>query len=70
MSQQNDLILTSLLLVLCIVLGVAGFRNHFKVHDVVRPHRPPWMIISLGSIATGFMLLVHLVNLLGVETGR
>ena len=70
MSPQNDLYLTCFALIICVILGVAGFRNHFKLHEVVKPHRPPWMIISLGSIATGFMLLVHLVNLIGFETGR
>jgi len=70
MSPSDDLLISTIVLVTCIVLGVMGFRNHFKVREVVKPHRLPWMLISLGSIATGFMVLVHIVNLLGVETGR
>jgi len=55
---------------ICIFLGITGFRNHFKKHTTIKPHRLPWMLISLAAIATGFMLLVHVVNLFGLETGR
>lgn len=70
MSPQDDLLLSSIGLLICAALGVIGYRNHFKKHDTLKPHRPPWMLICLASIATGFMLLVHLVNLMGFETGR
>ncbi|WP_409432415.1 hypothetical protein ACJ3XI_09385 [Litorimonas sp. RW-G-Af-16] len=69
MSPSDDLMISSIALLICIVLGILGFRNNFKVHDTLKPHRPPWMLISLASIATGFMLLVHIANLIGFETG-
>ncbi len=33
------------------------------------PRMVPWMPIMLGCAATGLMIIVHLVNLWGFETG-
>ena len=68
--MPTDLQLTLFGLLLCAGLAVLGFQRHFRLHDKLKPRMVPWMIIALGSIATGFMLIVHLVNLLGIETGR
>ncbi len=70
MSLSNDMTISLIGLTICIFFGVVGFRNHFKKHTTIKPHRLPWMLISLAAIATGFMLLVHVVNLFGLETGR
>jgi len=70
MSPSNDMTISLIGLGICACLGVIGFRNHFKKHTTIKPHRLPWMLISLASIATGFMVLVHVVNLFGLETGR
>lgn len=70
MRLSDDLTLSLIGLAICIVLGVLGFRNHFAEKTNIRLHRPPWMIIALASLATGFMIIVHLVNLMGLETGR
>ena len=70
MSPQDDLLISSIALALCAVLAVLGMRNNFKEKMDFRAYRPPWMVISLGSIAVGFMLVVHIVNLLGFETGN
>jgi len=70
MSPENDMTISLIGLAICVFIGVAGFREHFKKHKTIKPHRLPWMLISLAAIATGFMLLVHVVNLLGLETGR
>lgn len=69
MTLSNDLLFTIIGLAACVLIGVFAFRRHFAKHDKLKPRMVPWIIISLGSIATGFMLLVHLVNILGVETG-
>ncbi|MDB2438625.1 hypothetical protein N9W89_07895 [Hellea sp.] len=61
---------TSLILAACVLIGIFAFRRHFAKHDKLKPRMVPWIIISLAAIATGFMVLVHLVNLLGIETGR
>lgn len=70
MTITNDLLGTSIGLAACVIIGVFSFRRHFAKHDKLKPRMVPWIIISLAAIATGFMLLVHLVNLLGIETGR
>jgi len=70
MSPSQDLTLTLIGLAIFGGLAITGFRNHFAEKPSIRPHRPPWMIISLGSIAMAFMILVHLANLLGFETGN
>jgi hypothetical protein len=70
MTITNDLLGTSVGLAICVLVGVFAFRRHFAKHDKLKPRMVPWIIISLGAIATGFMLLVHLVNILGIETGR
>jgi len=70
MNISNDLLATCVGLTACILVGVFAFRRHFAKHDKLKPRMVPWIIISLGAIATGFMLLVHLVNILGIETGR
>jgi len=61
---------TLLILAACVIIGIFAFRRHFAKHDKLKPRMVPWIIISLAAIATGFMVLVHLVNLLGIETGR
>jgi len=70
MDPSNDMTISLIGLFICILIAVGGFREHFKKHTTIKPHRLPWMLISLAAIATGFMLLVHVVNLFGVETGR
>jgi divalent metal cation (Fe/Co/Zn/Cd) transporter len=68
--MSNDFIITLLCLALCIFIGIYSFKRHFAKHEKLKPRMVPWIIISLGSIATAFMLFVHLVNIIGIETGR
>ena len=68
--MSNDFIITLSCLALCILLGIFSFKKHFARHEELKPRMVPWIIISLGSIATAFMLFVRLVNILGIETGR
>ena len=70
MTQSEDLTLTLAAIAGCALLGVIAFRRHFARHDKLKPRMVPWMIISLACLATGFMLVVHLVNLMGFKTGR
>ena len=70
MNISDDLLLTCIGLAACVIIGIFAFRRHFAKHDKLKPRMVPWIIISLAAIATGFMLLVHLVNILGIETGR
>lgn len=70
MTQANNLLISFIALAICAGLAILGMRNNFAEKHDVRPHRPPWMIISLGSISVGFMVVVHIANLLGFETGN
>jgi hypothetical protein len=69
MDPQLDFILTLSGIALCAVLAFFGIRLRFREKTDIRPYRMPWMIIALVAIAVGFMLVVHLVNLFGFETG-
>ena len=70
MSHSDDLLISFIALAVCIGLVILGFRENFKEKTEFRSIRPPWMIIALAAISVGFMILVHVVNLLGFETGR
>ena len=70
MTFQQDLTATLAALFVCACLGSYGFIQHFKKTDRFKAPIIPWMIVSLACLATGFMLIVHLVNLMGLETGR
>ena len=66
---NTDLILTLSGIVLCAVLGALSYKLHTRENNSVKPRMIPWIIIAIGCLATLFMLLVHLVNLFGFETG-
>ena len=70
MSHSDDLLISFIALAICIGLVILSFRENFKEKTEFRSIRPPWMIIALAAISVGFMILVHIVNLLGFETGR
>jgi len=70
MTHAQDLTYTLIAIAVIGLLGAFAFQRHFAVHDKPEPRMVPWMIICLGCVATGVMLVVHLVNLFGFETGR
>lgn len=61
---------TCVALALCGAIGVFSFHRHFRPHDKLEPRMIPWSIIAMACLATCFMLIVHLVNVLGFETGN
>lgn len=69
MSHSDDLLISFIALAICAGLVVLGFHQNFKEKTEFRRVRPPWMIIALAAISVGFMVLVHIANLLGLETG-
>ena len=70
MTHTQDLYLTLGGLAVCILIGLFSFRRHFKKRESLKAPLVPWIIPAMGALATGFMLVVHLVNLFGLETGR
>ena len=53
----------------CLGFGAFSYRRHTREHNELAPRMVPWIIIALACLATSFMLGVHLVNLIGFETG-
>lgn len=70
MTPAQDLTYSLIALACVVTLGFVSFQRHFAKHEKLKPRMVPWMIIALGCISTGFMIVVHLVNLMGFETGR
>jgi hypothetical protein len=67
MSLSVTLAIAAALLVLAVVSGWMGARPP-------NPHRgprmAPWRFIMLLAVAGLLLMVVHLVNLMGVSTGR
>lgn len=70
MDPTTDLILSLTTLIVCAALAIIGIKKRFAEKTDIRPYRMPWMIIALVAIALAFMVVVHLVNLMGFDTGR
>lgn len=67
---STDLKFSLLGLLFCAALGAIAFKRHFAKHDKLKPRMVPWMLIFLACVSSGVMIVVHLVNLMGFETGR
>jgi len=65
-----DIIYVLIALTACANLGLFSYNRHTREHNELAPRMIPWIFIAMGSLATCFMLAVHLVNLLGFETGH
>lgn len=65
-----DIIYTLLGLIAVLGLGAVSYRLHTREHNELAPRMIPWIIIAMACVATSFMLIVHLLNLFGLETGR
>ena len=63
-----------LILTLCgMALGVAGFflcsHRASLPRDDMKPKRMPWVLFMLTSVFVTIILGVHLINVIGFETG-
>ena len=66
-----DLNLTLVLCaVLLIVAAIAGWRGSKPPNVIKGPRMMPWRFIMVTAAAFAMFLIVHIVNLLGVKTGR
>lgn len=67
MTLSTTLVLLAMLSAVAVVCGWRGARPP----DVTRgPRLTPYRLIMVTAVALVLILLVHLVNLLGVSTGR
>ena len=65
-----ELTTTFFALAACVGFGLFSYKRHTREHNELSPRMVPWIIIAMASLATSFMLCVHLVNLFGFETGN
>jgi len=66
---STDFYLTISGLAICAGVGFLSWKQHTRENNTLKPRMMPWRFIAMGCLATGFMLIVHLVNLFGFETG-
>lgn len=64
------LIYTLLGLAGCVAFGLFSYNRHTREHNELNPRMVPWIFIAMACLATSFMLVVHLVNIFGFETGN
>jgi hypothetical protein len=70
MESTTHIGLTIAALLACAGFGLYSYHLGTRPHEKLEPRMMPWKFISFGLLATGMMVLVHLINLLGFETGR
>lgn len=70
MSHSDDLLISFFALAVCAGLATLFFRQNFKEKTEFRRVRPPWGFMAIAAISFGFIILVHIINLFGFETGR
>ena len=67
--MSSEIYITIVALALCLGFGAFSYHMHTREHNELEPRMMPWSIIAMGCVATSFMLIVHLLNLFGMETG-
>jgi hypothetical protein len=66
-----SLVLTMVLLAAAVVLGAACGWMGARAPDLRRgPRMAPYRFLMILAAAVALMLLVHLANLMGLQTGR
>ena len=69
MKLDDHTLLTVLILIAALACSALFYHLGTRKRDKLTPRMMPWKFLSFGCIATALMTLVHLVNLLGFETG-
>lgn len=66
---MTDLVITCALL--AAALGIFAFGSWRMSHpaDPLKPRMVPWRTVLVVVGVAGFLIAVHLVNLLGINTG-
>lgn len=68
--MNSEIIYALIALAACVGLGLFSYNRHNREHNELSPRMIPWILIAMACLATCFMLIVHVVNLFGFETGR
>jgi|GEM_PF-1142975 len=66
----TDLNISIIALALSVAVGMWSFHRHFTPGRGFQYRRMNWMVVCLFCISAAFVLIVHLVNIAGFETGR
>lgn len=69
MDSATHLGITIVILLACLAGSALCYHLGTRDHDSLKPRMMPWKFISFGLIAAALMVLVHLANLLGWQTG-
>jgi len=69
MDKTTDLAVTVFVLLASLALAALCWHLGTRKRDKLQPRMMPWKFITFGLLATALMVLVHLANLLGWETG-
>lgn len=59
-------------LIVVVAAGAFGLYANSKLGTVrkdERPHRVPWGLVMVGCVFVIFLAVVHMFNLIGIETG-
>ncbi len=64
-----DWIISLLIAAGAVGLGIHANSKFGTVRKDERPHRIPWGLVMVGCVFVAFLVVVHLLNLVGVETG-
>jgi hypothetical protein len=65
-----SLTVTLILLAAFVALFAYGSWKSAKPADPLRPRMVPWRPVMVAAGLGGILMLVHVLNLMGVETGR
>ena len=69
MPAELDWTLTMIALAACIGLFLVANQRASRPADPLKPRWVPWKLIIVLSAFLAVVVLVHIANLLGVETG-
>lgn len=69
MSLQEDMILSIASLLALGAVAAFSYYRGTREHTSIKPRLVPWVPIALGCMVTALMVFIHLVNLLGFQTG-
>ncbi len=64
-----DIAITIAIAVAAIALGIFAHRKTGTVRKDERPHQVPWGLVMIGCVFVLFLVAVHAINLIGVDTG-
>lgn len=65
-----DWIITACVAAVLVALGLYAHSKQGTVRQKdQRPHQVPWGLIMIGCVFGLFLVVVHVLNIIGVETG-